>query len=72
MRFWSVISIVHLRYYLGLDWPVNFVLGVPFIGFGASAMEMKLNCFAFFFLLFALIFFLLKWLKKKYEDDLPG
>ncbi len=57
---------VPLRYYLGLGWPVNFLLGIPFVGLGASAMEMNPLLFAVFLFLLLLIFLLVRWLRQKY------
>ena len=63
------LSGVPFRYYLGLGFPINMLLGIPFIGLGGSAMKMNISVFIVFFLLLVLGFIFIRWLKRKYYAD---
>lgn len=62
------LSGVPFRYYLGLGWPINFLLGIPLVGLGGSAIRMNTTFFVIFFVLLLTGFFLVRWLRKKYAS----
>jgi len=55
-----------LLYYFAINWPVNFVLSIPFLGLGESAARMNLWLFFLFIVLLLLGYALALWLKKRY------
>jgi uncharacterized membrane protein YdjX (TVP38/TMEM64 family) len=53
-------------YYFAINWPVNLVLSIPFLGIGESAVRMNLWLFFLFVVLLLLGYALTLWLKKRY------
>jgi uncharacterized membrane protein YdjX (TVP38/TMEM64 family) len=55
-------------YYFAINWPINLMLSVPFLGLGESAARMNLWLFFLFILILAAGYGFALWLKKRFNQ----
>mgnify|MGYP001108574954 CR=1 FL=1 len=61
---------VPLRYYLLICWPLEVGLCLPVVGLGGAASEMNLTLSLIFLAAILGIYFLVRWLKKRFGNTL--
>ncbi len=61
-----VLAGVPFRHYLTIGWSVQWVMGIPFLGLGGAAAASDLAFLLGFFALLAAVFFLVRWVRKRY------
>ena len=67
-----VLAGVPFRHYLTIGWSVQWVMGIPFLGLGGAAAASDLAFLLGFFAILAGVYFLVRWLRKRYASLVNG